>query len=95
MPPRDDPKDFAYVLQAKENAPDLLWRALSRTPGVWPCRKAAWTVEDLQQDVGLVYRQMGRKGLGSIENVGPRLAEVVDDLLSGAPISDGWCTLWK
>jgi hypothetical protein len=28
----DDPKDFAYVIQVKENALELLWRALSRAP---------------------------------------------------------------
>jgi DNA polymerase/3'-5' exonuclease PolX len=43
-------------------------------------RKAAWAIEDLEQDVGLVYRQMGRKGLESIENVGPRLAGMVEHL---------------
>jgi len=50
---------------------------LNGEPGqrVWAYRKAAWAIEDLEQDVGLVYRQMGRKGLESIENVGPRLAE--------------------
>jgi len=41
----------------------------------------AWAIEDLEQDVGLLYRQMGRKGLENIQNVGPRLAEVVEDLL--------------
>lgn len=30
--PRDDPADFAYVIQVKENAPELLRRALSRLP---------------------------------------------------------------
>jgi DNA polymerase/3'-5' exonuclease PolX len=48
---------------------------------VWAYRKAAWAVEDLEVDIGLLYRQMGRKGLESIENVGPRLAEVVEKLL--------------
>jgi DNA polymerase/3'-5' exonuclease PolX len=48
---------------------------------VWAYRKAAWAIQDLEQDVGLIYRQMGRKGLESIENVGPRLAEVVAKLL--------------
>ncbi len=50
---------------------------------VWAYRKAAWAIEDTEQDLGLIYRQMGRKGLESIENVGPRLAEVVEDLLLG------------
>jgi hypothetical protein len=39
-------------------------------------------VEDLEPDAGLIYGQMGRKGLESIENVGPRLAEVVEHLLA-------------
>jgi response regulator of citrate/malate metabolism len=44
-------------------------------------RYRRWAIEDLEQDVGLVYGQMGRKGLESIENVGPRLAELVEKLL--------------
>jgi len=30
--PHDDPNDFAYVIKVKENAPELLRRALSRLP---------------------------------------------------------------
>ncbi len=47
----------------------------------WAYRKAAWSIEDLEQDLGLVYRAMGRKGLESIENVGPKLALVVERFL--------------
>jgi hypothetical protein len=36
---------------------------------IWAYRKAAWAVEDLDQDIGLVYRRMGAKGLESIPNV--------------------------
>jgi hypothetical protein len=50
---------------------------------VWAYRKAAWAIEDLEPDMGLVYRHMGRRRLESIEHVGPRLAEVVEDLLNG------------
>lgn len=50
---------------------------------VWAYRKAAWAIEDTQQDLGLIYRQMGLKGLGSIQNVGPKLALVVEQLLKG------------
>ncbi len=50
---------------------------------VWAYRKAAWAVEDTPQDLGLIYRQMGRKGLESIENVGPRLAGVIEGMLYG------------
>jgi len=58
---------------------------LDNAPGqrVWAYRKAAWAIEDLEQDVGLIYQQMGRKGLESISNVGPRLAAVIEDLLKG------------
>ena len=67
------------------------WMELDNAVGqrVWAYRKAAWAIEDLPalpvrpggQDVGLIYRQMGRKGLEGVENVGPRLAGVIEDLL--------------
>jgi DNA repair photolyase len=63
----------AYAMEL-ENAPKQR---------VWAYRKAAWAIEDLEQDIGLVYRQMGLKGLESIENIGPRMAEVIDKLLHG------------
>ena len=47
-------------------------------------RKAARAIEDLEHDLGLVYLRMGLKGLESIEsieNVGPRLARVVETLI--------------
>jgi hypothetical protein len=48
---------------------------------VWAYRKAAWAIEDTPQDLGLIYRTMGRKGLESIENVGPKMAAVVEGLI--------------
>ncbi len=48
---------------------------------VWAYRKAAWAIEDTPQDLGLIYRQMGAKGLESIGNVGPKLAQVVEGLI--------------
>ena len=48
---------------------------------VWAYRKAAWAIEDTEQDVGLIYRAMGRKGLERIENVVPRMAEVIEELI--------------
>jgi len=44
-------------------------------------RKAALAVEDTPQDLGLIYCQMGVKGLESIENVGLNLALVVEALI--------------
>ncbi len=48
--------DRAYLLEITQQ-PD------SR---VWAYRRAAWAVEDLEQDVRLVYQRMGRKGLEQI-----------------------------
>jgi len=64
---------------------------LENAPGqrIWAYRKAAWAIEDLEQNVGLIYRQMGRKGLESIENVGPRLGEVIEGLLAELSASSG------
>ena len=48
---------------------------------VWAYRKAAWAIEDTPQDLGLICRQMGMKGLEGIENVGSKLAQVVEALI--------------
>jgi hypothetical protein len=48
---------------------------------VWAYRRAAWAVEDTPQDLGLIYNRMGVKGLEGIENVGPKLAQVVEALI--------------
>jgi hypothetical protein len=62
------------------------WMELDNAPGqrVWAYRKAAWAIEDLEQDISLVYRTMGLKGLQSIPNVGPSLAREVE----------GWIKTW-
>lgn len=144
----EDPRDFVYRIEMKENAPRLLrqalicilvdiiragdyqaverkygvsdrmprpvisggkrelikrvvealasqcyWLELDNAPGqrVSAYRKAAWMIEDLEQDIGLIYRQMGGKRLESIENLGPRMAEVIEDLLSGLLTSPAGC----
>jgi hypothetical protein len=48
---------------------------------IWAYRRAAWAVEDTEQDIGLIYQVMGRKGLESIQNVGPRLATVIEAMI--------------
>jgi DNA repair photolyase len=67
----------------EELANRLYYMELNREANhrVWAYRKAAWAIEELEQDIGLVYQHMGRKGLESIQNVGPRLAGVVEDLI--------------
>jgi len=49
---------------------------------VWAYRKAAWAIEDLEQDIGLIYAQMGKKGLASMPGVGPEMAVQVEALVS-------------
>ena len=65
-------------------ADQCYWMELEQASNqrAWAYRKAAWAIEDLEQDVGLVYRQMGRKGLEAIENVGPNMVAVVETLLN-------------
>jgi DNA repair photolyase len=48
---------------------------------VWAYRKAAWAIEDLEQDIDLVYRTMGLQGLQNIPNVGQELGQVIASLL--------------
>lgn len=70
------------VVEALAN--ECYWMELRGEPGqrVWAHRKAAWAIEDLEQDLDLILRAMGRKGLESIENVGAGLATVVEDLIT-------------
>jgi DNA repair photolyase len=51
------------------------------TSQIWAYRKAAWAVEDVEQDVGLVYRSLGRKGLESIPGISPSLAGEIEALI--------------
>ena len=48
---------------------------------VWAFRKAAWAVEDTEQDIGVVYWAMGLRGLESIRDVGPEMAGEIERLL--------------
>ncbi len=49
---------------------------------VWAYRKAAWAIEDLEQDIGLIYRTMGLKGLQSIPNIGTSLGNMIENLIT-------------
>jgi DNA repair photolyase len=48
---------------------------------VWAYRKAAWAVEDMEQDIGLVHRTLGLNGLQSIPSIGKSLGAVVERLI--------------
>jgi DNA repair photolyase len=47
---------------------------------VWTYRKAAWAVEDLEQDIRLVLQVMGQKGLESISGIGVEMAGKIKQL---------------
>src|SRR4030042_1331043 len=51
---------------------------------IWIYRKAAWAVEDLEQDIGLVYRGMGLKGLEGIPNVNAQMVSEIELLINAA-----------
>jgi DNA repair photolyase len=45
---------------------------------VWAYRRASWAVEELEEDIKLIYERMGRKGLEGIKWVGESLAKVIE-----------------
>ena len=49
---------------------------------LWAYRKGAWAIEELEQDIGLVYRTMGLRGLQAIPGVDPTLAAEIAAWLS-------------
>jgi hypothetical protein len=49
---------------------------------IWELRRAAWAVEDLEQDIAAIYQAMGLKGLQSIQGIGPSLAQPIERMLS-------------
>ncbi len=60
--------DQAYSLELEAAPPQR----------VWAYRKAAWAVEDLEPDIGLVYRSLGRRGSESLPNIGPEIAQTIE-----------------
>jgi len=48
---------------------------------IWAYRKAAWAIEDLEQDISLIYNQMGRTGLQSIPDVGESIAQSIEKMI--------------
>jgi DNA repair photolyase len=49
---------------------------------VWAYRKAAWAIEESEQDLGLVCRELGLRGLQSIPAVGSALASEVRSMVA-------------
>jgi len=56
---------------------------INSTPStrIWAYRKAAWAIEDLEQDVGLIYDQMGSAGLQNIPDVGESIARSIEKMI--------------
>lgn len=51
---------------------------------IWAYRKAAWAIEDTEQDIGLIYRTIGVRGLQSIRDMAPEIAAELPRLLAAA-----------
>jgi DNA repair photolyase len=77
------------VVEALANRVYEMELAGKPSQSVWAYRKAAWAIEDLEQDVGLVYRRMGPKGLQSIRGIGPTLAGEMERLIRSLDRPDG------
>jgi DNA repair photolyase len=58
-------------------------REIDGAPGwqVWRYRKAAWAVEDLEQELGLFYRTLGLKGLESLPGIGSKMGKAVEKII--------------
>jgi DNA repair photolyase len=59
------------------------------TRGMWEYRKAAWAIEDLPQDVGLVRRTLGVRGLAGVPGIGEKMAGRVEEWVKGKDAGDG------
>jgi DNA repair photolyase len=66
-----------------ELAEEIYSLEINAAPGtkLWSLRKAAWAIEDLEQDIGLIYRTMGLKGLEAIPDLGATLAPKIEHML--------------
>jgi hypothetical protein len=49
---------------------------------VWDWRKAAWAVEDLEQDIRLVHSAMGRKGIRSMDGVSENTVDEIVQMIT-------------
>jgi DNA repair photolyase len=51
---------------------------------IWAYRKAAWAIEDIEQELGLFYRTLGVKGLEKVPGIGPEIAQVIETAITSA-----------
>jgi DNA polymerase/3'-5' exonuclease PolX len=47
----------------------------------WAYRKAAWTIDEMDEDVEALYRRQGKKGLEGIKGIGQTLAAEIEGWL--------------
>jgi len=48
---------------------------------LWMYRKAAWAIEDMAENIGLIHRVMGLKGLEQIPDIGQEMGMIVERLI--------------
>lgn len=71
--------NLAYELELEGAAPSR----------VWAHRTAAWAIENLEQDLRLVYRELGARGLQSLPAVGEAMAAEVEAYVNALTDKDG------
>ena len=77
----DEPYAAYSRVRIAEHLADKTYRlelAGERGYRIWAYRKAAWALDELEQDVRLIYERMGVKGLESIPSLGKKLAREVE-----------------
>jgi len=52
---------------------------------LWAYRKAAWAIDEMEEDMESIYRLEGAKGLRSIKGVGKSLAREIEGWLQASP----------
>ena len=54
----------------------------------WALQKAAWAIDELNQDIKEIYKKQGKKGLLAIKGVGESIAETIGEFLENKELEE-------
>jgi len=54
----------------------------------WALQKAAWAIDELNQDIKEIYKKQGKKGLVSIKGVGESIAKIIAEFLESKELEE-------
>ncbi len=54
----------------------------------WALQKAAWAIDELNQDIKEIYKNQGKKGLLAIKGVGKSIAETIGEFLENKELEE-------